>query len=107
MIRAAPPPEAIENERLSVRIERVCKVLDVSPRQVGKLIAAGEIEAHKIGARGIRVYLDSLADFRERQKIVPKGRRNKALPPVRPPPSAASRAAHNAAVAELRKMGLL
>jgi excisionase family DNA binding protein len=99
-VRLAPMPAAIDGERVSVRVERICTLLDCNSSQVYRMIAAGEIEAHGIGTRGVRVYLDSLEAYRARRSIEPTGRRKK---PPKALTSMASRAAHEAAMARLRE----
>lgn len=40
--------------------------------QVRKLVAAGELEGHRAGKRGIRIYEDSVEDYRRRNQLGPR-----------------------------------
>lgn len=106
LARIVPPPAALEGERLSVRAERVAAMLDCDRSQVYRLITDGELEAHGIGERGVRVYLDSVQSYRDRHRIVPAGRTKKAKPKPEKLTSPASKAAQSAALASLRAEGL-
>jgi excisionase family DNA binding protein len=103
----APSAVALQGERLSVRVERVCEIFDCEPSQVYRLIDAGDLEAHSFGKRGVRVYLDSVAAYRERNAKHPRVKGGKRRPTERPAPTPASKAAHNAAMASLREAGVL
>lgn len=93
--------------RPSVQVTRVCALLDCEPSQVYRMIAAGELEAHGMGVRGVRVYLAAVAAYQQRHEIAPRSkaarRRLKPAPAVSP----ASRRAHEQAVASLRQDGVL
>lgn len=93
--------------RPSARVETVCGMLECDRSQVYRLVADGEIEAHGIGKRGVRVYLDSVQAYQERRFIVPKTAKARRKIPSPARPSPASRAAHADAVAQLRDLGLL
>lgn len=101
-LRAALAPDQAAFVRQSVRVARVAELLDCADSDVRRLIDRGELEAHGIGKRGVRVYLDSVGDYQAR-------RRRRARKPleVRPKPRTAARSAHVAAEAELRKSGIL
>jgi excisionase family DNA binding protein len=88
--------------RPSARVSRVMELLDVDESTVRRLIDQGEIEAHSIGKRGIRIFLDSVADYqaaKEKPAKSPVDKRN-----VR---AQVSRATHKAAEARLRESGIL
>jgi len=101
-----PYPSALE-PRESARIKRIAQLLDCDESQVRRLITAGDLEAHGIGRRGVRVYLDSVEAYRERQQILPRQPGGLRRPKVPPTPCPASRQAHEKAVARLRERGLL
>ena len=94
-------------DRLSIRIHRVCEILDCEPTQVSRLIGQGELEAHGFGIRGVRVYLDSVEAYRARRQIAPKTAAGKLKIPQQPAISPASKRSQLAAVARLRELGLL
>lgn len=58
--------------RPSVRLERVMQILDADERSVRRLIDRGELQAHGIGKRGVRIYLDSVLAYQESRAITPK-----------------------------------
>jgi len=94
--------------RPSARIAAVAALLDEHPSQIRRLVAAGRLEAHRVGKRGIRVYLDSVAVF---QCDHPVGRTAAAPPAVSPagpkPVKPATKAAHRQAMSHLRGLGLV
>ena len=44
--------------RPSARISTVAQLLDLDQTQVRRLVDTGQLQAHRIGKRGIRVFLD-------------------------------------------------
>jgi hypothetical protein len=104
------PVRILTNSAPTVRpvakIARVCELLDMDESQVRRLIDGGEIEAHGVGARGVRVFLDSVALYQERKAKIP---RNAPVDKAkrRPRISGAGLAAARAAMAELQKEGLV
>jgi excisionase family DNA binding protein len=78
------------------------ELLDVDESTVRRLIDRGEIEAHGVGKRGIRIFLDSVADYQDARAIPAKSPVDKRR--VR---AQASRATHAAAEARLRESGIL
>jgi hypothetical protein len=89
--------------RPSARIKTVAKDLDTDASAIRRLIAAGELETHTIGKRGVRVYLDSVAAYQDRQTRPVK----RGTPANRPKPSRATKAAHAASIDYLKRKGLL
>lgn len=91
--------------RASKRIAWVAAALDCDEKQIRALIDSGELEGHGIGKRGVRVYLDSVTAYQERNARQAKSPTN---PEVKPPRrrAPASQAAHNSAMAYLRRHGL-
>lgn len=102
---ATDPADAPRAPRQSKRVAWVAEHLDMHPGDVRRLVDRGELEAHGTGVRGIRVFLDSVADYQERQAKSPKV---SPTPIIHKPKarSAASTAAFRAAMAGLRAKGL-
>jgi hypothetical protein len=93
--------------RPSARVKRVAELLDMDESQVRRAVDAGEMEAHGHGKRGLRIYLDSVADYQNRRNRAPTrpiATQQQAKPPR---PTQASQAAHNAALANLRADGFV
>ena len=88
--------------RPSARVARVAELLDCDESDVRRLIDSGQLKAHGIGKRGVRVYLDSVADYQDQKDRPAKRAVDKTMKP-RP----AARAAHLAAEGQLRKTGIL
>jgi excisionase family DNA binding protein len=95
---------ASQAERASGRIKRIAALLDCDESQVRRLISAGELEAHGIGRRGVRVYLDSLEAYRLRHSILPRGTIRKAQKPLF---TKSAKNANDIALEELRKDGII
>jgi hypothetical protein len=74
--------------------------------QVRALIDAGELEAHGIGKRGIRVYVDSIRTYQERYARRPKREPGKKIAIVRARRQSAA-TAHQRAMNELRREGII
>jgi excisionase family DNA binding protein len=104
---SAPPafPEPPANVRPSARVAAVAELLDCHPTDIRRLVDNGELEAHRKGVRGIRVFLDSVRHYQERRTCLPKTARRAAspAPPKKRPPHAGYRAALN----DLRAKGLI
>ena len=102
-VRLARPPaevEAVEASRPSWRIKRVAATLDCDGHTVRDLVRDGQLEAHRIGKRGIRIFADSVREYQERSKLGIRGR-----PPAPSAPGYTSQS-HREARAYLRKLGL-
>ena len=97
------PPAALV--RPSKRIAWVAEALDCDDDQVRALLDSGELQGHGIGKRGVRVFVDSVTAYQERHARAAK-KPAKSLDQTARRPTAASRAAHNAAIAELQRNGL-
>lgn len=93
--------------RPSARVRTVAAMLDEHEREIRRMLKDGELEGHGKGARGVRIYLDSVAAYQQRRAIaVPVGRKlPTASKPPRPAP--ASTAAHRAAMAGLKAKGII
>lgn len=82
-------------------------MIEEDEREVRRMLATGELEGHRKGKRGVRVYLDSVRAWQDRRSIEATSRsRESAQVPVKRP-SAASIARHQAALAGLRAKGIL
>lgn len=104
MVRAASTPQEMEAaaaSRPSWRVRRVAADLDCDARSVRRLIERGELEAHRIGKRGVRVYLDSLQAYKGRGKL---GLGMRPAQAAAPQPRASL--GHREAMAYLRRMGI-
>jgi hypothetical protein len=89
--------------RPSVRISTVAAKLDMDQSQIRRLLASGELQEHRIGKRGIRIYVDAITDYQRRHAI--------GTPAAKTPPprtrSTRRDPGHEAAVAYLRKLGIV
>lgn len=92
--------------RASARVATIAAELDMDPSQVRRLIAAGELDSYRSGKRGIRIYRDSVEAYQLR-RTRPAQARAADTPGPKRPPAAASRAAHQAAMAALHKAGVV
>lgn len=90
--------------RESRKVATVAAALEIDESQVYRLIDAGELAAHGIGTRGVRVYLDSLEAYQAKRAIVPKGPR---APHRRPAAKPVNTIAHRRAMANLRRDNLV
>lgn len=70
--RPALALDSADAPRPSARVDRVMEMLDMDERTVRRLIDRGDLQAHGIGKRGIRVFLDSVAAYQESRTIIPK-----------------------------------
>lgn len=60
--------EALKSVRPSARIKTVAKLLDCNQSQVRELVTSGALESHRIGKRGWRVFLDSVAAYQQQKE---------------------------------------
>lgn len=104
------PASAIEPVvRPSARVKRVAALLDEDESQIRRMVARGDLEAHRTGKRGIRIYLDSVEHWQQTHAVTPTAQSQSAptAPQRHVQPSPATRAAHRHAMAELRALGLV
>src|SRR5262245_48136763 len=100
---AADPAAA---PRPCATVKAVAAILAVDQSQVRRLVQTGELEAHTVGKRGVRIFLDSLVDYQQRKTRQPiRGAAGAPKPKIRRNP--ASTAAHRQALAVLRANGCL
>lgn len=101
-------PDAVEPEiRPSARVSTVAKLLDETPSQIRRMIAARQLEAHGTGVRGVRVFLDSVAAMQARRAKGGQESPGKGAPAQPKPRSRATQAAHRQAVGHLQALGLM
>ena len=102
-VALAPDPAA--QVRPSARVKTVAKLLDCDPGCIWDLIHDGEVETHGKGKRGIRVYLDSVRAYQDREnKPLPDG--SPATIQAKKRTSVTSTAAFRTAMAGLQAKGL-
>lgn len=97
-LSAPSMPDPAQRVRPSARVATVAGLLDCHHSDIRRLVARGELQAHTKGKRGIRVYLDSVAAYQERQELTPMApvaaaRRQSCLPTKSSPATRAYRAA--------------
>jgi len=63
-LRLAVTPIATEDR--SVRVSTAAAMLDCDDSTVRKLAKDGELEWHRLGRRGVRIYLSSIEEYRIR-----------------------------------------
>lgn len=93
--------------RPSARVSTVAKMLDDEPSQIRRMVARGDLEAHREGKRGIRVFLDSVEAWQRGNRIHSKKSTGLAASAPPKPLSGATKAAHRHAVALLESMGIM
>lgn len=91
--------------RPSARVATVAKILECDPSDVRRMIRKGDLEAHVKGVRGVRVFLDSVADYQARLTIKPSAERT--VIHKSKPRSAPSTAAFRAAMAGAKAKGIV
>ena len=106
-----PRPAAVIGEsdlilaatRRSVSVRGAAQILSCNDKTIRALLAQGSLEGHRLGKRGVRLYLDSLDRYREQNQITTDGN------PVVGEPTKPGRttAAHREALTSLRELGLL
>ena len=95
---ALDPSEA---PRPSARVARVAELLDCDESDVRRLIRQGELETHHKGIRGVRIYLDSVRAYQDRNTkpaSKPIHRKSRAPGPT---------AAYRSAMASLKAKGII
>lgn len=90
--------------RPSMRVSKAAYLVEVDVATIYRAVRAGDIEAHIVGKRGIRVYADSLADYQRRNHIAPQPQ---SKPSRRNAQSRVPSQQHREAEAFLRAHGVL
>lgn len=104
------PPLTMEVEpeiRPSARVRTVARLLDDEPSQIRRMLARGDLEGHREGKRGVRIFLDSVAAWQARGTFKPKESPGKDAPPPPKSRSRATQAAHRQAVSLLQDLGIM
>lgn len=58
--------------RKSAKIATVAELMECTVSDIYKLVRNGELECHGKGLRGVRIFLDSVARYQQRQtKVAP------------------------------------
>lgn len=99
-------PDLCGHARPVARVSEVAALLRIDESQIRRMVREGELEAHRHGIRGIRVYWDSVAAFQARRAVpapLPAQERQR----IKAQRQAVSRAAQAAADARLRAAGIL
>jgi hypothetical protein len=102
----APDTAAAAGIRPSARVRTIATLMEEDESEIRRMVARGELEAHRKGKRGIRIYLDSVADFQRRRELVPIRSHSAHCPNTRAS-RPVNRAAYRAAMASLRKDGIV
>ena len=102
----APDAVTAAGIRPSARVRTIAKLMEEDEGEIRRMVARGELEAHRKGKRGIRIYLDSVADFQQRRQMVPVASYGVAPGPTKPQRQI-THAAHRAAMESLREDGIV
>ena len=102
-----PKRLALFELRQSVRVATLAEAWDCDVTQINRLIDIGELEAHGLGRRARRVYLDSARDYQTRKAISPTGPGRERIVDKHRHASLVDNVAHRAAMATLRKQGIV
>jgi excisionase family DNA binding protein len=97
--------ESTVHVRASARVAAVAKLLDCHPTDIRRLVDTGDLEAHRKGVRGIRVFLDSVQQYQEHRTCLPKAARM-AVSLVTPKKQAPT-GGYRAALTDLKAKGLI
>lgn len=95
---AADPELAIPRARASVRIATAARLLDCDDSTIRRLVRSGALDAHRLGKRGLRVYVDAIETYQRQHGAA-------IAAPAAPPRPPLTRA-HHEAVAYLQKYGI-
>lgn len=70
-IRLAANPDDVPDHHIrpSVRVKTAARQLDMDETQIRRLLNSRQLEGHRIGVRGIRIYADSIAAYQQRQNF--------------------------------------
>lgn len=91
--------------RPSIRVRTAASLLDVHSSVIYKMVRKGELAAFKIGAKGIRIFADSLRSYQENNRIIPR-KELRQTTAVNGKRSWVSRE-HQEAMAHLRSLGII
>ncbi|CAO3406261.1 helix-turn-helix domain-containing protein [Azospirillum largimobile] len=98
----ASMPPIIGVER-SITVAEAAHTMGADESTVRKLVRQKELQGYRLGKRGVRVYVSSIRDYQERQRLQGPGVATKAAPAHRRAPTPA----HREAVAQLAALGIM
>lgn len=55
--------------RRSIRMKAATELLDCDSKTLRRLLTRGELEGHRLGARDLRIYIDSIENYRNRNSV--------------------------------------
>ena len=88
--------------RPSARVSAVAQMMDCDQSQVRRLVKTGALESHRVGKRGLRIFLDSVSAYQEsRTERIVRPREQKQQR------RAIARKSYKDALATLRARGLI
>jgi excisionase family DNA binding protein len=82
-------------------------MLDADPSAIRRMINKGHLEAHQMGKRGVRVYLDSVEGWQKGHPVQASNAVRSTALPVPVVVSGTTKAAHRNAMAHLQSLGLV
>jgi excisionase family DNA binding protein len=98
------PTDATPRPRQSVKVATVAAMLECDDSTVRRLVRDGQLQAHRTGKRGIRVYLDGVATYQAAHDVIPLPRNGREIRAKR---AQRTRAKTTASMAVLRDLGLV
>ena len=88
--------------RPSARVSAVAQMMDCDQSQIRRFVRNGALESHRVGKRGLRIFLDSVAAYQEsRTEQIVRPREQKQQK------RAIARKSYKDALATLRARGLI
>jgi hypothetical protein len=93
--------------RPSAPVSAIAQLLATRESQIRRMVARGDLQAHIVGKRGIRVFLDSVEALQRDQLVKAKKPDLAGQAPPPKPMSGATRAAHRQSVGYLQGLGLV
>jgi excisionase family DNA binding protein len=106
MLHLAEPLNAREvgELRRSIKMKTATTLLECDSKTLRRLLKKGELEGHRLGKRDLRIYLDSIEDYRNRNKIGPSG--GNSADNLQIQPTIVDTVCHKHAMSRLKKMGI-
>ncbi len=98
----ASAPTIIGVER-SITVAEAAQTMGADESTVRKLVRDEELHGYRLGKRGVRVYVSSIRDYQERQRLRGSG----DMPKTPPARKRTSTPAHQEAVAQLAALGIM
>jgi hypothetical protein len=105
-LRAIIADDDAPKVRRSARVCTVAGMLDEEPSQIRRMLSRGDLEGHRTGKRGVRIYLDSVIEWQRRNPVGGQTSPKKGETAGQST-SPATKAAHRHAVADLRRAGIV